>query len=314
MATLLVSDPIFLEHLVPPGHPERPDRLRAIDRALSDEAFTGLDRRAAPAPVGEETLAFAHDQRYIALIRDNVPGQGFTRLDADTTLSPNSYVAATRAVAAATMAVDAVIGGSVTNAFCATRPPGHHAEPTQAMGFCLFANAVIAARHAQRAHGVGRVAIVDFDVHHGNGTQACVWSDPTILYASTHQMPLYPGTGAASERGVGNVFNVPLAPGAGGVEFTEALTSVILPALVSFAPELIIVSAGFDAHWRDPLASLNFEEEDYASATRMLMDVADRHAGSRIISLLEGGYDLQSLADSVAAHVKTLMSVSEDKP
>jgi len=294
---------------VPPGHPERPDRLRAIDRALSDEAFTGLDRRAAPAPVGEETLAFAHDQRYIALIRDNAPGQGFTRLDADTTLSPNSYVAATRAVAAATMAVDAVIGGSVTNAFCATRPPGHHAEPTQAMGFCLFANAVIAARHAQRAHGVGRVAIVDFDVHHGNGTQACVWSDPTILYASTHQMPLYPGTGAASERGVGNVFNVPLAPGAGGVEFTEALTSVILPALVSFAPELIIVSAGFDAHWRDPLASLNFEEEDYASATRMLMDVADRHAGSRIISLLEGGYDLQSLADSVAAHVKTLMSV-----
>ena len=309
MATLLVSDPIFLEHLVPPGHPERPDRLRAIDRALSDETFAGLDRRAAPAPVGEETLAFAHDQRYIALIRDNVPGQGFTRLDADTTLSPNSYVAATRAVAAATMAVDAVIGGSVTNAFSATRPPGHHAEPTQAMGFCLFANAVIAARHAQRAHGVGRVAIVDFDVHHGNGTQACVWSDPTILYASTHQMPLYPGTGAASERGVGNVFNVPLAPGAGGVEFAEALTSVILPAITRFAPELIIVSAGFDAHWRDPLASLNFEEEDYASATRMLMDVADRHAGSRIISLLEGGYDLQSLADSVAAHVKTLMSV-----
>jgi len=177
------------------------------------------------------------------------------------------------------------------------------------MGFCLVANAVIAARHAQRAHGVGRVAIVDFDVHHGNGTQACVWSDPTILYASTHQMPLYPGTGAASERGVGNVFNVPLAPGAGGVEFTEALTSVILPGVVTFAPELIIISAGFDAHWRDPLASLNFEEEDYASATRMLMDVADRHAGSRIISLLEGGYDLQSLADSVAAHVKTLMSV-----
>jgi len=309
LATLLVSDPIFLEHLVPPGHPERPDRLRAIDRALSDEAFAALERRAAPAAGSEETLAFAHDQRYIALIRDNVPAQGFTRLDADTTLSPKSYVAATRAAAAAVMAVDAVMGGSVTNAFCATRPPGHHAEPTQAMGFCLFANAVIAARHAQRAHGVGRVAIVDFDVHHGNGTQACVWSDPTILYASTHQMPLYPGTGAASERGVGNVFNVPLAPGAGGVEFTEALTSVILPGVVTFAPELIIISAGFDAHWRDPLASLNFEEEDYALATRMLMDVADRHAGSRIISLLEGGYDLQSLADSVAAHVKTLMSV-----
>jgi acetoin utilization deacetylase AcuC-like enzyme len=309
LATLLVSDPIFLEHLVPPGHPERPERLRAIDRALADETFAALERRTAPAPVSEETIAFAHDQRYIALIRDNVPAQGFTRLDADTTLSPQSYVAASRAVGAAAMAVDAVMRGSVANAFCAMRPPGHHAEPSQAMGFCLFANAVIAARHAQRAHGAARVAIVDFDVHHGNGTQACVWSDPTILYASTHQMPLYPGTGAASERGVGNVFNAPLAPGAGGVEFNQAYTSIILPAIESFAPELIIISAGFDAHWRDPLASLNLEEEDYASATRMLMDLADRHAGSRIVSLLEGGYDLQSLADSVAAHVKTLMSV-----
>jgi acetoin utilization deacetylase AcuC-like enzyme len=294
---------------VPPGHPERPERLRAIDRALADETFAALERRTAPAPVSEETIAFAHDQRYIALIRDNVPAQGFTRLDADTTLSPQSYVAASRAVGAAAMAVDAVMRGSVANAFCAMRPPGHHAEPSQAMGFCLFANAVIAARHAQRAHGAARVAIVDFDVHHGNGTQACVWSDPTILYASTHQMPLYPGTGAASERGVGNVFNAPLAPGAGGVEFNQAYTSIILPAIESFAPELIIISAGFDAHWRDPLASLNLEEEDYASATRMLMDLADRHAGSRIVSLLEGGYDLQSLADSVAAHVKTLMSV-----
>jgi acetoin utilization deacetylase AcuC-like enzyme len=206
------------------------------------------------------------------------------------------------------MATDAVMAGAVTNAFCATRPPGHHAEPGQAMGFCLFANAVIAARHAQQSHGASRVAIVDFDVHHGNGTQACVWSDPTILYASTHQMPLYPGTGAASERGVGNIFNVPLAPGAGGAEFREALTSVILPAVDNFAPDLIIVSAGFDAHWRDPLASLNFEEEDYAAATRLLMELADRHAGSRIVSVLEGGYDLESLADSVAAHVKTLMS------
>jgi acetoin utilization deacetylase AcuC-like enzyme len=308
LATLLVSDPIFLEHLVPAGHPERPERLRAIERVLADEDFATLERRPAPDAVNEETIALAHDQRYIALIRDNVPAQGFTRLDADTTLSPKSYVAATRAVGAAVMAVDAVMAGSATNAFCATRPPGHHAEPSQAMGFCLFGNAVIAARHAQRAHGVARVAIVDFDVHHGNGTQACVWSDPTILYASTHQMPLYPGTGAASERGVGNVFNAPLPPGAGGVEFNQAYTSVILPAIESFAPELIIISAGFDAHWRDPLASLNLEEEDYASATRMLMDMADRHAGNRVVSLLEGGYDLQSLADSVAAHVKTLMS------
>ena len=175
------------------------------------------------------------------------------------------------------------------------------------MGFCLFGNAVIAARHAQRAHGAGRVAIVDFDVHHGNGTQACVWSDPTILYASTHQMPLYPGTGAASERGVGNVFNAPLAPGSGTAEFNQAFTSVILPAVDGFAPDLIVISAGFDAHWRDPLASLNLEEEDYAWATRMLMDLADRHAGNRIVSVLEGGYDLQALTNSVAAHVKALM-------
>jgi acetoin utilization deacetylase AcuC-like enzyme len=308
LSTLLVSDPIFLEHAVPPGHPERPDRLRAIERALAEESFDDLVRRAAPGPADEEVIATAHDQGYIALIRDNVPTNGFTRLDADTTLSPKSYIAAANAVGAAVMATDAVMTGTVTNAFCATRPPGHHAEPGQAMGFCLFANAVIAARHAQQSHGARRVAIVDFDVHHGNGTQACVWSDPTILYASTHQMPLYPGTGAASERGVGNVFNVPLAPGAGGAEFREALTSVILPAVDSFAPDLIIVSAGFDAHWRDPLASLNFEEEDYATATRLLMELADRHAGNRVVSVLEGGYDLQSLADSVAAHVKTLMS------
>ena len=308
MSTLLVSDPIFHEHLVPPGHPERPERLQAIEQALADESFAGLTRRGAPAAADEATIATAHDESYIALIRDNVPAAGFTRLDADTTLSPKSYVAAARAVGAAVMATDAVMSGSVTNAFCALRPPGHHAEPGQAMGFCLFGNAVIAARHAQRAHGVARVAIVDFDVHHGNGTQACVWSDPTILYASTHQMPLYPGTGAASERGVGNVFNVPLAPGAGSAEFSHALTTVILPAVESFAPDLIVVSAGFDAHWRDPLASLNLDEEDYASATRMLMELADRHAGKRIVSVLEGGYDLQSLADSVAAHVKVLMS------
>jgi acetoin utilization deacetylase AcuC-like enzyme len=308
LATLFVSDPIFLEHLVPPGHPERPDRLLAIDRALAVESFAGLTRRAAPDPADDATIASAHDAGYIALIRDNVPAQGFTRLDADTTLSPKSYVVAARAAGAAVMATDAVMTGTATNAFCALRPPGHHAEPGRAMGFCLFDNAVIAARHAQRAHGAGRVAIVDFDVHHGNGTQACVWSDPTILYASTHQMPLYPGTGAASERGVGNVFNAPLAPGAGGADFNQALSTVIRPAIESFAPELIIVSAGFDAHWRDPLASLNFDEEDFASATRMVMELADRHAGRRIVSLLEGGYDLQSLADSVAAHVKTLMS------
>jgi acetoin utilization deacetylase AcuC-like enzyme len=308
LATLLVSDPIFLEHLVPSGHPERPDRLRVIEEALADESFENLIRHGSPDQASEETIGSAHDASYIALIRDNVPAQGFTRLDADTTLSPKSYIAATRAVAAAVLAVDAVMSGIATNAFCAVRPPGHHAEPGQAMGFCLFGNAVIAARHAQRVYGADRVAIVDFDVHHGNGTQACVWSDPTILYASTHQMPLYPGTGAASERGVGNVFNAPLPPGAGSAEFNQAFTGIVLPAVENFAPDLIIISAGFDAHWRDPLASLNLEEEDYAWATKMLMDLADRHAGNHIVSLLEGGYDLQALADSVAVHVKTLMA------
>jgi acetoin utilization deacetylase AcuC-like enzyme len=176
------------------------------------------------------------------------------------------------------------------------------------MGFCLFNNAAIAARYAQDHYGISRAAVVDFDVHHGNGSQDIFWADQTVMYCSTHQMPLYPGTGAASERGVGNVFNVPLAPGAGSAEFSHALTTVILPAVESFAPDLIVVSAGFDAHWRDPLASLNLDEEDYASATRMLIELADRHAGKRIVSMLEGGYDLQSLADSVAAHVKVLMS------
>jgi acetoin utilization deacetylase AcuC-like enzyme len=308
LATLFVSDPIFLEHLVPSGHPERPDRLRAITRALAADSFANLVRRDAPEEAGEEIITTAHDAAYVALIRDNVPAQGFTRLDADTTLSPKSYTAAARAAAAAVQATDAVMSGTATNAFCAVRPPGHHAEPDRAMGFCLFGNAVIAARHAQRKHGASRVAIVDFDVHHGNGTQACVWSDPTILYASTHQMPLYPGTGAASERGVGNVFNAPLAPGTGSVEFDQAFSEVVLPAVDKFAPDLIVISAGFDAHWRDPLASLNLDEDDYASATRLLMDLADRHAGRRIVSVLEGGYDLQALADSAAAHVKTLMA------
>jgi acetoin utilization deacetylase AcuC-like enzyme len=222
-------------------------------------------------------------------------------------MSPRSFEAASRAAGAACLAVDEVMAGRVANAFCAVRPPGHHAEADRAMGFCLFNNAVIGARHAQRAHGAARVAIVDWDVHHGNGTQAIVWSDPTILYASTHQMPLYPGTGAESETGVGNIFNAPLPPGAGGVEFRDAFNARILPALTAFSPDLIVISAGFDAHWRDPLASLNLTEDDFVWATMALQEIAERTAGSRIVSLLEGGYDLEALGASVAAHVATLM-------
>ena len=199
------------------------------------------------------------------------------------------------------------MAGEAQNAFLVARPPGHHAEGDTAMGFCLFNNAAIAARHAQKKHGVERVAIVDWDVHHGNGTQAIFWDDPSVLYASTHQMPLYPGTGAKSETGAGNIFNAPLDAGAEGEEFAEAFDAVVLPALAKFQPDLIIISAGFDAHWRDPLANLNLKEDDFAEATRKLMDAADRLCGGRVVSVLEGGYDLVGLAESAAAHVATLM-------
>ena len=292
---------------MPPGHPERPDRLRAIWRALEDEPFAGLVRR--PARLADESvLATAHDPEYVAAIRDAVPAEGLVLLDADTALSPKSFIAASHGAGAACLAVEEVMGGRVANAFCAIRPPGHHAEPDRAMGFCLFNNAVIAARHAQRHFGAERVAIVDFDVHHGNGTQAIVWEDPTILYASTHEMPLYPGTGSPSETGVGNIVNAPLSPGDGGPEFQEAFTTLVLPALTRFAPDLVVISAGFDGHWRDPLASINLHEADFAWATTALMEVADKWAGGRIVSLLEGGYDLVGLAGSAAAHVATLMT------
>jgi acetoin utilization deacetylase AcuC-like enzyme len=230
------------------------------------------------------------------------------QIETDTYLSPESFTVARHAVGAAILAVDEVIAGRATNAFAAVRPPGHHAGADFYMGFCLFNTAVIAARHAQRAHGVRKAAIVDWDVHHGNGTQALVASDPTILYCSTHQMPLYPGTGAGSETGIGNLVNAPLRPGATGTEFRAAFERLLLPAIDAFEPELIVISCGFDAHWRDPLASLNLTEEDYAWATAALMEGADRHAQARIVSLLEGGYDLTAVTESAAAHVAALMN------
>lgn len=307
MSTLLLSHRACLDHLTPAGHPERPDRLRAIERALEGEEFQLLAREEAPQAVASAILR-CHPASYLEAIEDASPREGLVRLDADTAMSPGTYEAALRAAGGAVRAVDAVLSGSATNAFVATRPPGHHAEKATPMGFCLFNNAAIAARHAQAEHGADRVAIVDFDVHHGNGTQDIFWDDKTVMYCSTHQMPLYPGTGAASERGAhGSIVNAPLAAGSGGGEFREAMETVVLPRLREFRPDLIIVSAGFDAHMRDPLAGLNLVEADYAWVTQKLLEAADASAGRRLVSVLEGGYDLQGLAASTAAHVLTLM-------
>ena len=307
MTTLLITHPACLNHLMPAGHPERPDRLRAIERALEDERFQNLARVEAPA-ASLETIALCHPMKYVTAVRDATPRNGLVQLDADTSMSPGSFEAALRAAGGAVLAVDEVMAGKARNAFVATRPPGHHTETARPMGFCLFNNAAIAARYAQKHHGLARAAVVDFDVHHGNGSQDIFWSDATVMYGSTHQMPLYPGTGAKNERGEHDtIVNAPLRPGDGGVKFREAFESVILPRLRDFAPEFVVISAGFDAHMRDPLANLNLLESDFEWATRKLMELADKYAQSRVVSVLEGGYDLQGLANSAAAHVAALM-------
>lgn len=305
--TLLVTHASALAHDMGPGHVERPERLRAILRALDDSRFASLARIEAPlAP--EEALLRAHASEHVSRLAREAPKDGYARLGPDASMNSATHEAALRAAGGAVTAVDAVMRGAAKDAFVAMHPPGHHATRDKAMGFCFFNNAAVAALHARAIHGAERVAIVDFDVHHGNGVQEIFWSDRNVLYASTHQMPLYPGTGATSETGAhDNIVNAPLARGDGGAPFCEALASRILPRLDAFAPDLIILCAGFDAHLHDPLGGLRFVEEDFRYVTLRVMEIAARRCGGRIVSLLEGGYRPDDLARSVAAHVGALM-------
>jgi acetoin utilization deacetylase AcuC-like enzyme len=307
MTTWLFTHPACLTHEMGLHHPESPARLQAILAALEGSEFDALVRHEAP-PATVDAIAAVHDRSYIEAILAAVPTSGIRALDPDTSVSAGSGEAALRAVGAVLAAVDAVLAGAADNAFCAVRPPGHHAEADAAMGFCLFNNVAVAAEHARRHHGLTRVAVMDFDVHHGNGTQHMFESDGDLFYASTHQSPLYPGTGDADERGVGNICNAPLPAGAGSAEFRAAMRDIVVPALDRFAPDLLLISAGFDAHRADPLANLELETADYGWATEMLRAVADHHCRGRLVSTLEGGYDLEALAASAATHVRALMA------
>jgi len=312
MSTLLITHPSFLEHVTGPGHPDRPDRMRAIDKVLAHDYFADLVREEAPMRDDvEERIVLAHPQRYLDMITAARPakGEGRVHLDGDTVMSPGSWEAALRAVGAGLRAVDQVVDKAtgVRNAFCQVRPCGHHAEAERAMGFCLFANVAIAAMYAREKHGLQRVAVVDFDVHHGNGTQDIFWSDKDLFFASTHQMPLFPGTGAVSEAGVGNIFNAPLRSGDDGERFKDAFESRILPGLKNFSPDMILISAGVDAHEADPLASLRLVEADFLWVTETLVSYAEKQCDGRLVSMLEGGYDLTALAKSVGVHVRAMM-------
>jgi acetoin utilization deacetylase AcuC-like enzyme len=312
MTTLLLTHPSFVGHDTGAGHPERPDRMRAIDRVLSHEFYASLTRAEAPLrDDAEAAILAAHPPQHLAKIkaaREQTSG-GPLYVDGDTIMSAGSWEAALRAVGAGLEAVDKVMdpNSGIKNAFCQVRPPGHHAESERAMGFCFFNSIAIAAHHARKKHGAERIAVIDFDVHHGNGTQDIFWSDKDLFFGSTHQMPLYPGSGALNETGVGNIWNAPLRAGDTGEKFKDAFQSRILPALHNFSPDLVLISAGFDAHKDDPLANVKLVEADFLWVTEELAQVAERHCKGRIVSMLEGGYDLTALARSVAVHVKTLM-------
>ncbi|MEX2450418.1 MAG: histone deacetylase family protein [Rhodospirillales bacterium] len=308
MTTILFSHPICIEHNPGAYHPESPDRLRSVLEALEADEFKGLERREAPL-ANLEDIKRVHEARYVDLLFEAVPASGHVHLDPDTALSPASGEAALRAAGAACAAVDAVLAGEAKNAFCAVRPPGHHAERDRAMGFCLFNNVAIAAEHARGVHGLKRVAVVDFDVHHGNGTQHTFERDSDLFFASSHQSPFYPGSGRESDAGVAdNVVNVELPAGSGSDAFRKGWSRRILPALEAFKPDMVVVSAGFDAHVSDPLAQIRLTDEDFAWVTREISAVAEDCCQGRLISSLEGGYDLAALASAAAAHVRVLMS------
>ncbi|WP_300304703.1 histone deacetylase family protein [Ferrovibrio sp.] len=307
MVTGLFSHSACFAHDTGEGHPECPERLRAVLARLEAEEFLYLDRREAPRATAEQ-ITRVHPGDFVDRVLRSIPTNGLRYVDGDTVVSPGSGEAALRAAGAVCAAVDAVMQGDLRNAFCAIRPPGHHAEPDQAMGFCLFNNVAIGAQHARAQWGLRRVAVIDFDVHHGNGTQAAFAAEPDLFYASTHQYPLYPGTGAAHEKGVAeNIVNLPLRAFAGSAEFRSAVEKVLLPKLEGFAPELILISAGFDGHISDPLAQMQLLDQDYYWVTEQLLKVAEKTARGRVVSALEGGYDLNALASAVAAHVRALM-------
>ncbi|WP_031552220.1 histone deacetylase family protein [Parvularcula oceani] len=306
MTTLLFTSSRFAEHEVPEGHAERSERMAAVDRALGSGDLAGLERREAPR-AGRDALLRGHSEAYVSRIEAAAPQDGIVQLDPDTFMGAHSLEAALRGAGGALAATDAVLSGEAERAFVASRPPGHHAEREAAMGFCLFSNAALAALHAREAHGLRRVAVLDFDVHHGNGTQDVLWDEPGMFYASSHEWPLYPGTGEPSERGAaGTVRNATLAAGEGGAAFRRAWGEDLLPQIAAFGPELLIVSAGFDAHAADPLANLQLVEDDFEWITAEIRALADSQCGGRIVSLLEGGYDLGALERSVACHVKRL--------
>jgi len=307
MTTRLYEHSVFLAHQVPEGHPERPDRLRALNAALEHPYFASLDRKEAPT-ANEDSVLLAHPEAHLLSVMRSMPEEGLRQIEAETHASPESLKAALTAIGGAMAGVDDVFAGKADNVFVAGRPPGHHAEHDKVMGFCFFNTVAIAARHAQKMYGVERVAIVDFDVHHGNGTQDIFENDPSVLFCSTHQMPLFPGTGAKDETGVANnVVNAPLSANSAGEYFREAMKSRVLPALENFRPDFVLISAGFDAHHRDPLAQINLVGDDFDWVTGRIMDIAGKYASNRLVSVLEGGYDLEGLAESAGLHIARLM-------
>ncbi len=311
MTTLLFSHPVFQRHEVPPGHVEHAGRYEAVDTALGHQDFDALDRRMPPLVTATQ-IERVHSHSFREVVEETAPKEGLAQFDADTFMGPSSLEATRRAAGGAVAAVDAIFAGEADNAFIAARPPGHHAEPERAMGFCFFNGAAIAAMHARlhltKSGAAPRVAVLDFDVHHGNGTQAAFWHDANAFYGSSHEWPQYPGSGRESDRGeFDNIVNAPLATGEGGAAFRRVWGEVILPALSDFDPNFIVISAGFDAHEADPLGGLALNEDDFSWVTAEIATIARDHASKRLISILEGGYDLPALASSTAAHVKALM-------